>query len=206
MKLSDAGEARIRGYLFILQRSLFSFMPREMARDSLREVESHILERVARVEDSKDERRALEEILEQLGPPLKVAQAWAAEITFDEAVTTGRVSPILRALGYAASTVQGFFVALGLFAGYATGWGFVALALLKPLFPLNVGIHVRNGIPMAIGAIFPVPAGTEVAGGYAIIPVCLFAGALILTLTHKGARAFIARRRTRLKGPLDAIR
>lgn len=202
MKLSDAGQARVRGYLFILHRSLASFMPAEMARESLREVESHILERVARVEDGADEKRALEQILEQLGPPLKVAQAWAAEITFDEAVATGRISPILRALGYAAMSVQGFFASLGLFVGYVAGFSFVAMALLKPIFPNNVGIHLRDGIPVAFGAIFPVPAGTEVIGGYILIPIFLFVGALVLALTHLAARRFVTWWRGRLRGPV----
>ncbi len=202
MKLSDAGQARVRGYLFILHRSLASFMPGEMARESLREVESHILERVARVEDGADEKRTLEQILEQLGPPLKVAQAWAAEITFDEAVATGRISPILRALGYAAMSVQGFFASLALFVGYVAGFSFVAMALLKPIFPNNVGVHLRDGIPVAFGAIFPVPPGTEVIGGYVLIPIFLFVGALVLAGTHLAARKFVAWWRGRLRGPV----
>ncbi len=94
-------------------------MPKDMAQDSLREVESHIRERVLAAPESPDEKAALEKILGELGPPLKVAQAFAAEITFDEAVATGRVSPILRALWMASTSVGGFFAALALFVGYA---------------------------------------------------------------------------------------
>jgi len=202
MKLSDAGEARVRGYLFVLQRALSSFMPKEMAHDSLREVESHIRERVLAAPESPDEKAALEKILGELGPPLKVAQAFAAEITFDEAVATGRVSPVLRALWMASTSVGGFFAALVLFVGYVLGASFLIMALLKPVFPQNVGIHMRDGLPVALGAIFPVPPNTEVVGGYILIPLFLFAGALALAGTHAAARAFVSWWRGRLKGPL----
>lgn len=202
MKLSDGGEARIRGYLFVLQRSLSSFMPKDMANDSLREVESHIRERVIAAPDGPDEKSALEKILGELGPPLKVAQAFAAEITFDEAVATGRVSPILRALWMASTSVGGFFAALALFVGYTLGASFVIMALLKPVFPQNVGIHMRDGIPVAFGAIFPAPPNTEVVGGYILVPIFLFAGAVVLAATHAAARAFVAWWHGRLKRPL----
>ena len=45
MTLTEVGESRINGYLFILERSLRSFLPRETAADAVREVESHIRER-----------------------------------------------------------------------------------------------------------------------------------------------------------------
>lgn len=203
MKLTDAGEARVRGYLFILQRALVSFMPKDMAHDSLREVESHLRELLSMAPEGQDEKAAIEKILAELGPPLKVAQAFAAEITFDEAVTTGRLSPILRALWMASTSIGGFFAALALFVGYTLGSSFVIMALLKPIFPQNVGIHVRDGLPVAFGAIFPAPPNTEVVGGLILVPLFLFAGALTLALTHSAARAFVSWWRGRLKGPLD---
>ena len=203
MKLSEAGETRVRGYLFVLHRSLASFMPREMAQDSVREVESHIRARVSQVEAGSDERSALEKVLTHLGPPLKVAQAYAAEITFDEAVVTGRPLPIFRALWHISRTVGGFFTSLGLFAGYAAGFAFVALALLKPVFPQNVGLLFRDGLPVGVGAIFPLGQGVEVVGGLALIPGFLLVGALILALTHRFARSFVEWWRRGLKGPME---
>lgn len=203
MKLSEAGETRVRGYLFVLHRSLASFMPREMAQDSVREVESHIRARVSQVDAGSDERAALEKVLAQLGPPLKVAQAYAAEITFEEAVVTGRPLPVFRALWHTSRTVGGFFAALGLFVGYAAGGTFIALALLKPVFPQNVGLLLRYGWPVGIGAMFPIGPGVEVVGGYALIPIFLLAGALILALTHRLARGFVEWWRRGLKGPTE---
>jgi hypothetical protein len=84
--LSDTGESRVRGYLFVLERSLSLALPREVARDAAREIESHVRERIAAVGASSDERAALEQILAELGPPLRVAQAYWTERTLDEAV------------------------------------------------------------------------------------------------------------------------
>jgi hypothetical protein len=203
MKLTEAGELRIRGYLFVLHRSLASFRPKEVAHDSLREVESHIRERVARIEDTADEKSALEAVLAHLGPPMKVAQAYAAEITFEEAVATGRPWPVLRALWYVSTSFQGFLASLGLLVGYAMGLGFLIVAFLKPVFPQNVGLFLRDGVPVALGAMFPVPPGLDLVGGYALVPLSLLAGGVMLLLTHRMAGTFLAWWRSRAKGPTD---
>ncbi len=201
MKLSEAGELRIRGYLFVLHRSLATFMSKEMAQESIREVESHILERVARIEGSVDEKAALEGVLQHLGPPMKVAQAYAAEITFEEAVATGRPVPMFRALWLVATSLQGFLAALVLLVGYAIGLGFIIVAALKPIFPHNVGLILRDGVPTAFGAVSTIGPGMEVVGGYGLIPLSLVVGGVTLLLTHRMARAFVAWWRGRLKGP-----
>lgn len=203
MKLTEAGELRVRGYLFVLHRSLATFMPKEMAQESIREVESHILERLARIEGAIDEKTAVESVLQHLGPPMKVAQAFAAEITFEEAVATGRPVPVLRALWLVATTLQGFVAALVLLVGYALGLGLIIVAALKPIFPQNVGLILRDGVPTAFGAVSSVGPGMEVVGGYGLIPLSLFAGVGALLLTHRLARAFVAWWRGRLKGPTD---
>ena len=143
MNLTETGESRVNGYLFVLERSLKTFLPPEVVRDG-----------------APNERDALEKILAELGPPLRVAQAYSAERTIDEAVTTGRFVPMLRAVGHLAlTTFAGFFVALGLLTAYLGSVGFVALAFLKPIFPNNVGIWVHDATPSEwsfnFGASFP---------------------------------------------------
>jgi uncharacterized membrane protein len=193
MNLSATGESRVNGYLFVLERSLSTFLPREVVRDAVREIESHLRERIAAADGVPDERAALERILTELGPPLRVAQAYSAERTIDEAVTTGRFVPILRAIWHlAASTVTGFFTGLLFFVGYVTSMGFFALAILKPIFPQNVGIQFVHGIPVGLGAHFPVSADTDLRGGYWIIPIALFCGLGIFVATHRGARRYLA--------------
>jgi uncharacterized membrane protein len=199
MIVSEAGESRINGYLFVLERSLRSFLPQEVVRDAVREIESHVRERVAAATATPDERAALEKILGELGPPLRVAQAYSAERTLDEAVATGRIGAVLHSTWQLAeSTISGFAMAFVLFTGYASGAALLVIAALKPVFPDNVGIWFVRGFPVAIGGHFPgPPPGTELRGGYWVIPIAVFCGLGILVGTHRGARKFLQSRRSR---------
>jgi uncharacterized membrane protein len=191
--LSETGESRVNGYLFVLERSLKSFLPTDVVRDAVREIESHIRDRVASADGSPNERAALERILGELGAPLRVAQAYSTERILDEAVTTGRAVPMLRAIWHlAANTVTGFFAGLLLLIGYLVALGFLAVAALKPVFPDNVGLWFVNGVPVALGAQFPVPAGAELRGGYWIVPIAAACGLGLLVATHRGARKFLS--------------
>lgn len=126
MKLSDSGESRVRGYLFVFERSLRTFLPRDTALDAVREVESHIREAGAQSDGSPNERDALEQILDQLGPPLRVAQAYSLELVLEEAAATGRIVAVVRSLLRVAATgVLSFVATLGLFTGYAVGAAFM---------------------------------------------------------------------------------
>lgn len=198
MNLSDKGESRVRGYLFILERSLRTFLPPPVVSDATREVESHIRERVAEADGSPNERDALERILTELGSPLRVARAYASEITIDEAVTTGRLGAVLRAVWHVATTsVGGFFGGLALLVGYTFGLGFVAIAILKPIFPANVGLWTRNGVPVSFGAMFPPPPGETLVTGAWVYFVGLGLGLTGLVLTHRAARRWLAWLRSR---------
>jgi uncharacterized membrane protein len=192
MILTETGESRVNGYLYVLERSLRTFLPADVVRDAVREIESHVRERVTAADGSPNERAAIEKILDELGPPLRVAQAYSAERTIDEAVTTGRFVPILRAIWHVATaTISGFFAALGLFIGYVTAFAFFAIAVLKIVFPANVGIEFVHGIPVALGAHFPLDPRADLRGGYWVIPLALFFGLGIFVATHRGARRFL---------------
>jgi hypothetical protein len=193
VKLTETGESRVNGYLFVLERSLKTFLPHDVARDAVREIESHLRERVMSTDGAPNERESIERILAELGPPLRVAQAYSAERTIDEAVTTGRFVPIIRAVGHLAlTTMTGFWAAFGLLVGYMVSFAFIAIAVLKPIFPGNVGVQYVHGYPIGLGAHFPLPSGTELGGGYWVIPVSLLCGLGIFVGTHRGARKFLA--------------
>jgi uncharacterized membrane protein len=200
MTLSETGESRVNGYLFVLERSLRTFLPGDAVRDAVREIESHVRDRVAATPSMPNEREALEKILGELGPPLRVAQAYSAERVIDEAVATGHLVPIARAIWQVATTtVWGALVGTALFTGYAIGFAFLAVAALKPIFPDNVGLWVVNGIPRSFGAQFPVPPGQVLYGGYWVIPISIACGIGVLAITHRGTRRFLSNWRERRK-------
>jgi uncharacterized membrane protein len=195
--LSTAGESRVNGYLYVLDRALRSFLPRDTAADAVREIESHVRERISTIDAVPDERSALERVLAELGPPMRVAQAYSAERTFDEAVATGRFMAILSSIGHlATTTVLGFFAALAIFIGYITSFAFLAIAILKPIFPNNVGIQFVHGVPVGLSAHFPA-AGADLRGGYWVVPLAALCALGVFTGTHRGARRFIAWMRNR---------
>ena len=198
-QLSATGESRVRGYLYVLERSMRAAVSGQLASDAVREVESHIRERVAESDGTPNERDALEAILTRLGSPTAVARAYSLEMVMEEAAVGGRLLPVLRSLLHAAASgVRGFLVAIGLFCGYMVGAAFVALAALKPVFPRNVGLWLKDGVPRSFGAEFPVPSGMELVGGYWVIPVSLIAGLAILLVVHRAARRWIASLRAKM--------
>jgi len=198
MTLTETGEARVRGYLFVLERSLRSFLPADVTADAVREVESHIRERLDQMEAVPDERSAVARVLDELGPPLRVAQAYSQEMTLDEAEVTGRLVPMLRALWQmAATSAAGFAWAMVAFTGWSMGLALLALAVLKPIFPGNVGFFVRDGGFRGFGANYPLPPGTEVAGGYWVIPILIVAGLAVLVGTKRLSRRMLAWMRAR---------
>jgi hypothetical protein len=203
MHLSETGESRVRGYLYVLERSLRTFLPRDEASDAVREVETHIRDRVAEVEPMPNERAALESVLDELGAPLTVARAYSLEVSAEEAVITGRIVPIARSLlRIAALSVGGFFAAIGALIGYMLGISFLAIAILKPFFPENVGIWMRNGLPQNMGAQFPPPGDQQLVGGFwPVIVISVVLGVAVLVLTHSLVRrmlgGWLSRRRER---------
>ena len=198
MKLTEAGESRIRGYRFVLDRSLRSFLPREAAADAAREVESHIRERLDQVEATPDERTAVERVLAELGSPLRVAQAYSHEMTLDEAITTGRFVPMMRAIWHAATTsLVGFTWAILVFTGWAMGLSFLAMGVMKPIFWNNIGLFTLNGKFIGFGFEFGLPPGTEAHGGYWVMPIGLLLGLGTLVVTQRLSRRTLAWMRSR---------
>ncbi len=199
MTLSETGEARIRGYLFVLGRSLRAVLPPAAAEDALREVESHIRERVEQAGQPADERGAVERVLGELGTPTRVAQAYSTEMTLDEAVASGRFLPVLRAVWHLATTsVFGFAWALFVFVGWCVGISFLLIASIKVIAPNHVGIFYVGGEINSIGANFGLPPGTEVhVLGYWVIPVTLAIGLGTLVGTQRASRRVLAWLRSR---------
>jgi hypothetical protein len=198
MTLSETGESRVRGYLYVLDHALHASAPAQMAADAVREVESHIRERVAESSGMPNERDALEAILTRLGSPSTVARAYSLELIMEEAAVGGRFVAVVRSLFHAAATgATGFLAAMLLFLGYSSGAAFISIAVLKPVFPSNVGLWVHEGV--SLGVHFPAPPGVTPLGGYWVIPIGLSVGLFLLIVTHRLARRWVARLREQIR-------
>jgi len=208
MQLSEAGESRVNGYLFVLRRSLGSFLSRDVADDAVREVASHVRERLDEMDASGNERDAVERVLTELGPPMRVARAYSAEMTIDEALTTGRFVPTLRALWNLGTTsVLGFGWAVLVFTGWVFGISFLLIAPIKVLFPNNVGTFYVNGQLHNAGASFGMPPGTEVHPfGYWVVPVALVLGLAFIVGTQRASRRMLTWLRSHRSGPRFRVR
>lgn len=202
MKLSDDGEGRIRGYLYLLMQSLGSLLGAEVARDCVREVESHIRDRYAEklaLSAEPAERELLDAVLSGLGPPLELAKIYSAELAIDEALETGGLRAILKAVGRGARvTVGSSAPAIAVFLGYGVALAFFLVVVAKIFFPDSVGLLIRGGWPVAYGLFVNVPDDARVAGGYWNIPISLVLGAIAFALTHRMAKRWLQRLRQRL--------
>jgi uncharacterized membrane protein len=194
MNLSDDGERRIRGYLFMLESSLRTFLKRDVVADAVREVESHIRERVRETEPMPNERDALNRLLDAIGPPHRLARAYSAELAADEAVSSGRLWPMARAVfALALNTIEGFAVGVAFLCGYLLAAACLIVALLKPIFPDHVGLRWVNGELRGAGAEFSVEPGTVMTHGWWLMAICAVVGSLLLWLTHRGTRRYLRR-------------
>ena len=149
-------------------------------------------------EDALDHERLAAKVywrLQTIGRRGLVAQAYSAERTLDEAVTTGRLVPIMRAIWHlAVTTVTGFLTAMLVLSGYLFGFTFLVLAALKPIFPDHVGFWTRggsNGLPTNLQIRFALQPNEHPDGGYWIIPFCLFCGLGLLVASYRGSRGFL---------------
>lgn len=127
----------------------------------------------------------LEAVLRRLGPAKELAAQYRDGLLISRASRS--FSPILLLRGAlrlatkGASGILVFFVAV---FGYAIGGGLVLTALLKPIFPANTGLWLKDGHMVSSGVIFPVPPppAHEVLGIW-YIPLALTVGSLTLLFT-----------------------
>ena len=113
----------------------------------------------------------------------------------DEAVVTGRLGAAARAiLALAFYTTEGFFVGLALFCGYVMSAGFLLVAILKPIFPDNVGVFTKNGEFRGSGFEIYLEPGTVVSHGWWLALFGVVVGSILLWLTHRGTRAYLLTR------------
>ena len=176
-------ELQVNDYLARLRACLTGMTVAERE-DIVEEIRMHIRER------SGESQTSVESVLAGLGPAGELAQQYRTGLLVQRARTSISPVVILRAaLRWAATGVEGFLVFVIALIGYATGFCFLLLALMKPFFPRNTGLWVgpdQFAFNFRMGATMTNPASPvhEVLGWW-LIPVCLVIGSLSLALTTK---------------------
>lgn len=161
----------------------------------IRELRAHVFDRLEQIADPTDEEcRA---VLRAMGSPVEIARQYRVELLLNR--SAWRISPwkMLRTLfRWTLTGIQGYLVFVMAMVGYILAAYFYITALLKPLFPHNVGVFVSSeGIDLTH---FPdPPMGTEILGPY-YIPVAVFVGYLLTFITTLAIR-FVIRRFGKLK-------
>ena len=82
---------------------------------------------------------------------------------------------------------------------------FLLVALLKPIFPNNVGVFTLNGEFRGSGFEPNLPPGTVVSHGWWLAGFSIVVGSLLLLLTHRGTKAYLARVRNRSQRAREGV-
>ena len=168
-ELTETGESRVNGYLFVLERSLKTFLPPESSATRCARSNRTCASGSPRPTARRTSEIALEKILGELGPPLRVAQGYSAERVVDEAVATGRRRPGLSPrCGASPPDMIGFCVALARVGRLQRRLGVpghrdAEANLLRTT--LASGRTIDRGAARS-ASMFPAPAGAHDIGGY----------------------------------------
>jgi len=175
---------------------------------TLNEREEILREIAAHIRDAQEEPGAkLDDVLARLGPPEKLAAQYRDGLLIRQASRSYSPVVLLRGtLRLATRGVSGMVVFFAGMFGYLIGGGCVLSAMLKPVFPQNTGVWMRDGHIVSSGTLLAIPAGAhEVLGNWYIV-IMLVLGSLLLLGTMYLIRATLRLSRlaqTRLVGGLQ---
>lgn len=184
----------IESYFDALSTQL-SDLPPSNRQEVIRELRAHVFDRLEQVTvPTNDDCRT---VLKALGTPEEIARQYRVELLLNR--SAWRISPwkMLRTLfRWTLNGIMGYLVFVLACIGYTLGASFYITALLKPLFPHNIGLFVSNkGLNLAS---FPnPPMGTEILGPY-YVPIAVIVGYLFTFVTTLAIR-FVIRRFGKLK-------
>jgi uncharacterized membrane protein len=163
--------------------------PKPARQEFLQELRAHVLDRLQQAAaPTEDQCRA---ILAALGTPEEIARHYRVEAALSRAKRSNSPLLLLRStLRWALTGAQGFSVFMVALIGYMTALGFYILAILKPIFPHNVGLFAGpDGFNFAY---LPHPHGHELLGTYFPL-VTLFLGLFLMQGTTMLIRFLITR-------------
>jgi hypothetical protein len=157
------------------------------AQEILDEIRSHILDKTAAQGAMNPE--SLAATLAALGSPEALAGDYVTNALLHRAQSSRSPFPLLRALfRWAGLSFAGFITLILSLIGYFIGGAFFLCALLKPFHPQSAGLwripdpHDPSSISLRLGFSLPPPGAHELLGWW-IIPLGLFAGALLVLFT-----------------------
>ena len=191
MMNSAACNPMIENYFLELERKMAD-LPAGDRQDFLRELRAHVLDRLEQVAVATE--ADCRSVLKALGTPEEIARQYRLERIMKR--SPWRVSPlaILRTtMRWALTGFQGFAVFMVAFTGYAFAVCFYVCALLKPIFPRNVGFFIGPS-DFNLGAIWPAPRGAAILDEY-LVPVSIVLGYLLMLGTTLLIRLLVRRLR-----------
>ncbi len=178
----DAGKAHLDTYLHQVQRHLGG-LPDAEARETIAELRSHVLDKVA----GDFSVRAIEAALDELGSPREVARLNVTERVAADLEVNRSPWRVLSAVGRLASlSLYGVFAFLVSLFGYALAAGLLITAAAKPFNPRHTGLWVQpqNSYSVMLGVTGHNQTGNELLGWW-IIPIGLGLGLLLGWLTWR---------------------
>ena len=197
---NDAGQAHLDTYLAQVQRHLGG-LPHAEARETVAELRSHVLDKVA----GDLSVRTVEAAIAELGSPREVARLNVTERVAAELETNRSPLRVLSAIGRLARlSVGGLFALLVSFTGYALAAGFLITAVVKPFAWRRAGLWLWKGGPdsyswsWALGVTDNPHHGQELLGGW-IIPIGIALGLLLGWLTWRFGIFSVRRLRSRAR-------
>jgi uncharacterized membrane protein len=197
-------EAMTRQYVGRLRRALGCLQAAEVD-DIVLEIRGHIAERVAEGTESTDRlTETVGMVLDGLGDP----EALAAEYLTEAVLARGRASRspltvLVAVQGWATEGLLGLLSFLVGVLGYGVAAALVLVAVLKPFFPLNVGLWWSPPGLMALGFVSGSPDPQSEVLGWWILLLGLLGGGLLWLGTTRLLGALLRRYRS-FASPLDA--
>lgn len=184
--------APLDDYLAKLERALRS-LPADERASIIAEIRSHIEDRMAATQIPA------QLVLEDLGDPLELAQAFLDQRKLEDAVVRSAHGPLLIAiLERAGRSIVAAILGLFAVTFYLCVPAFAAMAVLKPILPQNVGLWWGPNLH-AFAMLDHPPAGTQEVLGYALIPVVIVLGVVAFligrALTRLGGRVLLRKSR-----------
>jgi uncharacterized membrane protein len=194
MSTASIGTDAIERYLLRLNAALLS-VPTAEREEFLREIRGHIFERL---EQSSD----VAAILAAVGDPEELAEQFRAETSLARSAHSWSALVLMRtAVRWALSGAQGFSIFMVALIGYGLAASFYISAILKPIFPKNIGIFAYD-TTFNIG-FDNAPQRHDISGPYFTL-YAMIAGFLLVFATSSALRAMM-RKFARVKSRFAAV-